>query len=69
MATLVDVEALWHVALFSALAAVGLVTCYGTAVLALERGEQRIAWRLVAAGALIACAGLIAVGFWAMTQK
>jgi hypothetical protein len=69
MATLVDVDALWHVALYSALASVGLVTAYGTAVLALDRGEARASWRIVAGVALVACAALLAVGLWAMTQK
>ena len=74
MATLVDVDALWHVALYSALAAVGLVTCYGTAVLALNRAGRaesgaRIGWLATVGVAALACAGLLAVGIWAMTQK
>jgi hypothetical protein len=69
VATLVDVDALWHVALYSVLAAVGLVTAYGTAVVALERGEDQGGWRIVGVTAVLACLALLAVGFWAMTQK
>ena len=39
-ASLVDVEALWHVALYSFLAVVGGVTAYGTVVLALDRVQR-----------------------------
>jgi hypothetical protein len=76
IATLVDVDALWHVALYSVLAALGLVTAYGTAVLALDRierpangGEARVGWSAVIALAGLACVALLAVGLWAMTQK
>jgi hypothetical protein len=72
VATLVDTDALWHVAVYSLLAAVGLVTAYGTGVLALDRigrGQARAGWTLVATGAGLACLALVAVGFWAMTQK
>jgi hypothetical protein len=70
------VDALWHVALYSLVAAVGLVTAYGTAVLALDRVERagaspgaRTGWMLAVAVAGLICLGLIVVGLWAMTQK
>ena len=74
LATLVDVGALWHVALYCVLAAVGLVAAYGTAVLALDRAGRaeagaRAAWLVTVSLAGLACVGLLAVGFWAMTQK
>jgi hypothetical protein len=74
LATLVDMDALWHVALYSVLAAVGLVTAYGTAVLALDRAGRaetgaRAGWLVAVSLAGLACLGLLAVGFWAMLQK
>jgi len=76
LATFVDTDALWHVAVYSALAAVGLVTAYGTAVVALDRvgrsegaGGARAGWMLVIGLAAVACLALLGVGFWAMTQK
>jgi hypothetical protein len=74
--SLVDVDALWHVALYSFLAMVGLVTAYGTLVLAVDRAQRqnappssRAAWVLAAALGGLVCVGLLIVGFWAMTQK
>jgi hypothetical protein len=76
LATLVDTDALWHVAVYSLLAALGLVTAYGTAVLALDRmdrpataGGARVAWAALIGLAGLACIALLAVGIWAMTQK
>jgi hypothetical protein len=76
VATIVDVDALWHVAVYSVLGALGLVTAYGTAVLALDRierpatgGGPRAGWTVVIAVAGLACVGLLAVGLWAMAQK
>jgi hypothetical protein len=39
-ASLVDVDALWHVALYSFVAVVGVVIAYGTLVLALDRVQR-----------------------------
>jgi fatty acid desaturase len=76
IATLIDVDALLHVALYSLVGAVGLVTAYGTAVLALDRFERptarggaRAAWTLTIVLAAAVCVALLAAGFWAMTQK
>ena len=74
--TLVDVDALWHVALYSLVAAVGIVAAYGTLVLALDRSDRehtsagaRTAW-LATVGLMGAvCLGILALGLWAMTQK
>jgi hypothetical protein len=74
LASLVDFDALWHVALYSLVAALGLVTAYGTGILALDRVQRggtasRAGWMLVVAVAGALCVGLLAVGLWAMTQK
>jgi hypothetical protein len=74
LATLVDTDALWHVALYSLLAALGLTAAYGTAVLALDRldragGSARAGWTALIGAMGAVCVGLLAVGFWAMTQK
>jgi hypothetical protein len=74
LASLVDVNALWHVALYSLVAAVGLVAAYGTGLLALDRMQRtgaaaRAGWLLTAAVAGAVCIGLLVVGIWAMTQK
>jgi hypothetical protein len=41
LASLIDVNALWHVAVYSLVAAIGLVTAYGTGILALDRRRGR----------------------------
>ncbi len=74
--TLVDVEALWHVALYSLVASVGVVAAYGTLVIALDRSDRsrasagsRGAWLAVVALMGCVCLGIVALGLWAMTQK
>jgi hypothetical protein len=74
IASLIDVKALWHVALYSLVAAVGLVTAYGTGLLAVDRMQRtrtvaRVGWMLAAGVAGAVCVGLLGVGLWAMTQK
>jgi hypothetical protein len=76
IASLIDVNALWHVALYSVIGAIGLVTAYSTAVLALDRMERpatgagaRAGWALAIAVAGLVCLALLATGLWAMTQK
>jgi hypothetical protein len=74
LASLIDVEALWHVALYSLIAAVGLVTAYGTGLLAVDRMQRsrtiaRAGWMLAAGVAGAVCVGVLVVGLWAMTQK
>ena len=76
-ATLIDVDALAHVAAVAFAATCGLVLAFGTAVLALDRiGAGREAeegtppaW----VAALFCCSvfivALLALGAWAMTQK
>ena len=75
-ASLVDVEALWHVALYSFLAVVGGVTAYGTVVLALDRVQReevtpagRAGWIFAMGIGGLTCLALLVVGLWAMTQK
>jgi hypothetical protein len=76
IASLIDVDAMWHVVLYSAVAAVGLATAYGTAVLALDRIErtetgpgERAVWMLTVGLSGAVCLALVAIGFWAITQK
>ncbi len=76
LATLVDIDALWHVAVYSAVAAVVLVTAYGSGVLALNRlgregtsAAARTGWAVAVALAALVCIALLATGIWAMTQK
>lgn len=74
--TVVDVDALWHVALYSLVASVGVVAAYGTLVMALDRSERsrastgpRGAWLGLAVLMGLVCVGIVALGLWAMTQK
>jgi hypothetical protein len=74
LASLIDVNALWHVAVYSLVAAIGLVTAYGTGILALDRMQRtrtiaRAGWMLTAGVAGALCIALLGVGLWAMTQK
>jgi hypothetical protein len=75
-ASLIDVEALWHVALYSFVAVVGVVTAYGAVVLALDRVQhgsgtpaQPAGWMLAIGLGTLVCPGLVVVGLWVMTQK
>jgi hypothetical protein len=74
-ATIVDVDALWHVAVYALLATVTVTGGYGTLVLALDRvrgGDQRggaLGWWALAALAALVCLAAVAVGLWAMTKK
>jgi hypothetical protein len=75
-ASLVDVDALWHVALYSFVAVVGVVIAYGTLVLALDRVQrdettpaERAGWTLAMGVCGLTCLALLIVGLWAMTQK
>ena len=75
-AELVDVDALWHVLLYSLAGTLGLVVAFGTVLFALDRGNRdgeaaaaRRTWMFVAAVAGILCVALLVFGIWAMTQK
>ena len=76
-ATLIDGKALLDVALVSFLLTLAAVTAFGTAVLAGDRvGTARrdgrgatAPWIAVIALAAVACAGILVLGVWAMTQK
>jgi hypothetical protein len=75
-ASLVDVDALWHVAFYSFFAVVGGVTAYGTVVLALDRVQrdevtptERDGSTLATGVGGLACLALLVVGDWAMTEK
>jgi hypothetical protein len=74
--TVVDTDAFLHVALYGLLAAVGLVVCFGGALIGFDRsrraeggGAASAAWLTLTALGGAACVGLLAVGLWAMTQK
>jgi hypothetical protein len=75
-AELVEVDALWHVLLYSVAGTLGLVVAFGTVLFALDRGARdgeagmaRGAWVTVAVAAGLVCLALLAFGIWAMTQK
>lgn len=78
VATLIDVDALAHVAVISVVATCGLVLSFGVAVLSVDRidgarGENGVGTPPVWVAALF-CASVIAIGIvvlgvWAMTQK
>jgi hypothetical protein len=75
-AELVDVDALWHVLLYSLAGTLGLVVAFGTILFAVDRGSRegeaaaaRNAWMALAALAGLACVALLIFGIWAMTQK
>jgi hypothetical protein len=77
LATLVDAEALLNVALYGLAGSTGLVIAYGLAVLAHDRASRddrhgaaaTLAWRTVFIVGAGVCLAILAVGFWAMTQK
>jgi hypothetical protein len=73
LATLVDTEALRDVALLSFAGGLGLVVAFGLGLVAWDRVEGRSAarapWALTLVAAAIACATIVVVGLWAMTQK
>jgi hypothetical protein len=75
-AELVDVDALWHVLLYSLGGTLALVVAFGTVLFAVDRGQRdgeaavaRNAWMTVAVVAGIVCIALLVFGIWAMTQK
>lgn len=76
-ATLIDVDALAHVAVVAFAATCGLVLAFGTAVHALDRiGAGREAeegtppaWALALFISALFIFALLALGAWAMTQK
>jgi hypothetical protein len=75
-AELVDVDALWHVLLYSVAGTLGLVVAFGTVLFAVDRGNRdgeaasgHAAWMAVAALAGLVCIALLVLGIWAMTQK
>ena len=77
LATLIDVDALAHVAVVAFAATCGLVFAFGTGVLALERiGAAREssrgtppAWAAALFCAALGSVAILALGAWAMTQK
>lgn len=72
LATLVDVSALWNVAVFAFAATLAVVGAYGVGVLALDRMQGstgRGPWPLVLVLCGVVTLAVLALGFWAMTQK
>jgi hypothetical protein len=75
-AELVDVDALWHVLLYSVVGAIGLVIAFGGVLIAVDRGARedrpgpaRTTWMAAAALAGLVCLAILVLGIWAMTQK
>ena len=75
-AELVDVDALWHVLLYSLAGTLGLSVAFGAVLVALDRGNRdgetaaaRTSWMAVAGIAGLVCVALLVFGIWAMTQK
>lgn len=80
LATIIDTDAFWHVALYGVLGAVGLVIAFSVALLGFERAEgpdaggsvsgaARAGWLTLTVLGGAGCVALLAVGVWAMTQK
>jgi hypothetical protein len=72
----VDVDALWHVLLYSVAGTLGLVVAFGAVLLALDRREgvgvtvaARTTWLVTAGLAGLVCVAILVVGVWEMTQK
>jgi hypothetical protein len=75
-AELVDVDALWHVLLYSLAGTLGLVIAFGAVLFAVDRSNRdgeaalaRSSWMVVAAIAGLICIALLVFGIWAMTEK
>ncbi len=75
-AELVDVDALWHVLLYSFAGTLGIVIAFGGLLVAVDRGNRdgetglaRTSWLVVAGIAGLVCVALLVFGIWAMTQK
>jgi fluoride ion exporter CrcB/FEX len=69
---LIDVDALLHVALYGFVGGLGLVAAFSTLVVGYDRVEslpRRGAWPVVVVLSGLLCLVIVAVGFWAMTQK
>jgi hypothetical protein len=75
VATLVDVDALWHTAVYSLAGTAALVIAFGVGVFAWDRltgGESTapsLSWRLLVGLSAVVCVAVVVVGLWAMTQK
>jgi hypothetical protein len=80
LATIIDTDAFWHVALYGILGAAGLVIAFSVALLGFDRAEgpdaggsvpgaARAGWLALTVLGGAACVALLAVGVWAMTQK
>jgi hypothetical protein len=78
--SIIDTDALGHVAIYGILGAVGLVIAFSVALLGFDRAEgpdaggsisagARAGWLLLTVLGGAACLALLGVGVWAMTQK
>jgi hypothetical protein len=75
-AELVDVDALWHVLVYSVAGTLGLVIAFGGVLISVDRGARtgrpgaaRTTWMAAAAIAGLICLAILVLGVWAMTQK
>jgi hypothetical protein len=75
-AELVEVDALWHVLVYSLVGTLGLVIAFGGVLIAVDRGARedgpgpaRTTWMAAAAIAGLVCVAILVLGIWAMTQK
>jgi hypothetical protein len=75
LGTLVDTDALWHVAVYALGGGAVFISAFAVAVYARDRAARggvsggAVVWNIAMGAALAACLAVFALGIWAMTQK
>jgi hypothetical protein len=73
LATLIDTDALWHLAVYAFAGCLGFVGAFGLVVFARDRATpdraSAVARSVLMIAGIAGCLVVLAVGFWAMTQK